>query len=287
MLYHTLISPGDLANHLGDPDWAIIDCRFVLDDPQWGRREYRQGHIPGAIYAHLDEDLSGELQPGRTGRHPLPPVEKLQETFSRWGIGPGVQVVAYDDASGALAAARLWWLLQWAGHQAAAVLDGGWRTWLREGGPVRSGEERRPPRNFTPRWQADLAASSQQVQEALGDSHVLILDARAHDRYLGQNETIDPVAGHIPGALSVPYAGNLDPDGKFLPAEKLRARYAQILKDTPAERVIIYCGSGVTAAHNVLAVAVAGLGMPRLYAGSWSEWITDPTRPVEGKDRLA
>jgi thiosulfate/3-mercaptopyruvate sulfurtransferase len=281
MTYTTLISTADLSAHLTDPDWAIVDCRFMLADPGWGRREYLQAHIPGAVYAHLDEDLSGPVRRGVTGRHPLPPVQGLVQKLSGWGIGPGVQVAAYDSAGGALAAARLWWLLRWLGHDQAAVLDGGWQAWQGEERPTRSGEERRPPRAFTPHPRPALVASSQEVEEAVQDAAFRLLDARSHDRYLGQNETIDPVAGHIPGALPAPYAGNLDSGGKFQAAEKLRESYKGLLGETPAGQAIFYCGSGVTAAHNVLAVLHAGLDLPRLYAGSWSEWITDPRRPVE------
>ncbi len=281
MSYTTLISTTDLAAHLDDPGWVFIDCRFTLADTGKGRRDYMQAHIPGAVYAHLDEDLSGPVTPGVTGRHPLPQVEATARKFTQWGIGPGIQVVAYDEAGGAMAAARLWWLLRWLGHTQVAVLDGGWQTWQREGRPVRGGEECRPPRVFTPQMQPEMVASSQEVKQVHADPAYRILDARSPDRYMGKNETIDPVAGHIPGAVSAAYAGNLTPEGKFQPVSKLRQRYAELLGETPPERAIFYCGSGVTAAHGILAMEYAGLGMPRLYAGSWSEWITDPHRPVE------
>ncbi len=281
MPYTTLISTSDLASHLDDPYWAVVDCRFSLADTEKGRRDYLQAHIPAAVYAHLDEDLSSPVIHGVTGRHPLPFAGAIVQALSSWGIGPGIQVVAYDDAGGAIAAARLWWLLRWLGHQAAAVLDGGWQTWQSESLPVRSGQEARPARVFLPHIQPDLVASSLEVEDALQAPGVRILDARSYDRYLGKNETIDPVAGHIPVAVSAPYAENLDSAGKFHLVEKLRFRYAALLGETPAERAIFYCGSGVSAAHDILAVEHAGLGTPRLYAGSWSEWITDPKRPVE------
>ena len=282
-MFKTLISTSELSNHLNDPDWAIMDCRFSLDEPERGRRNYLQGHIPGAVYANLNQDLSGQVIPGVTGRHPLPPVEALIRTFSGWGIGPGVQVVAYDDwknGSGAIAA-RLWWMLQWLGHDASAVLDGGWERWVKEDRPVRSGEEQRSPLQFVPHMRPDWLASDDEVDAMRLDETWRVLDARSADRFHGENENRDPVAGHIPGAHSAPYAGNMGPDGLFLPAEELAARYRDILGGVSAERAAVYCGSGVTAAHDVLAIAHAGLGQARLFVGSWSEWITDPQHPVE------
>lgn len=280
MPYTTLISTAELNQHLTRPDWAVIDCRFVLTDTENGRQAYRQTHIAGAVYAHLDEDLSGPIIRGQTGRHPLPEIETLVQTLSNWGIDAGVQVVAYDDSGGAIAA-RPWWLLRWLGHQAVAVLDGGWQRWQAEERPIRSGVETRPARNFTPQPQPHLLADAAEVLKIRTDPTFRLLDSRSADRYRGQNETLDPVAGHIPGAICTPYAENLGPDGRFLPMETLRSRFQISLGDVPAERAIFYCGSGVTAAHNVLALAHAGLGQARLYAGSWSEWITDPNRPVE------
>lgn len=278
-MYTTILSLADLAPHLGDDAWAVVDCRFSLGDPARGRRDYLTAHIPGAVYAHLDEDLSGPVVPGHTGRHPLPDVDRLAKTFSAWGIGDGVQVVTYDDAGGSVAA-RLWWLLRWLGHDAVAVLDGGWPRWQQEGLPVRSGEESRPPRAFTPRPRPGLLADATEVERLRRDPSSRVLDARAAERYRGEIEPIDPVAGHIPGAGSAPFSENLDPDGYFRTPEELRARFDRICGNVPPERVVHYCGSGVTAAHNVLAMAHAGLEGARLYAGSWSEWITDPDRPV-------
>jgi thiosulfate/3-mercaptopyruvate sulfurtransferase len=276
----TLISAEELHQHLGLPDWAIVDCRFSLTDEDLGRREYRKAHIPGAVYAHLNEDLSGPVIRGQTGRHPLPAVAAIVEKLSTWGVEQGVQVVAYDDYTGGMAAARLWWLLNWLGHPAVAVLDGGWLEWVRSGGPARTGEENRPWRTFIPSIKADLMVESEEVSVAVHDPGVRIIDARGADRYRGENETIDPVAGHIPGAVSAPYLENLDPDGKFISPEALRARFSDLLAGHPAEQAVFYCGSGVTAAQALLAMAQSGLGMGRLYAGSWSEWILDPGRPV-------
>ena len=279
MLYTTLISTAELSSKIGQPDWAIIDCRFSLADTGRGRRDYEQAHIPGAVYAHLDDDLSGTVISGRTGRHPLPPVETFTRTLSAWGIDHTVQVVAYDDLGGAIAA-RLWWMLRWLGHDNVAVLNGGWPRWQNEKRPVRGGVESRPARVFTPQLRPHLLAGVDDIEAMRTDPDGRLFDARSADRYWGENETIDPVAGHIPGAISAPYADNLGPDGRFRPVEELRARYQALLGDVPVEQSAAYCGSGVTAAHNLVAMAHAGLGVGRLYAGSWSEWITNPDRPV-------
>ena len=284
MPYTTLISTTDLAQRLADPDWVSLDCSFLLNDPEHGRRAYQQAHIPGAIYAHLDEDLSGSNVRGLTGRHPLPAVEAITATFSKWGIDSKTQVVAYDDAGGAIAAARVWWLLRWLGHANVAVLDGGWQHWLRENRPTHSGVEQRTARTFRPQPRPDWIATAQDTLEMTRDPYAKVVDVRNADRYRGENETIDPIAGHIPGALSAPYAGNLDADGKFLPADQLHAKYQSLLGRTAIDHTAFYCGSGVTAAHSVLAAAHAGLGHARLYAGSWSEWIVDPTRPIKTGD---
>lgn len=281
MPHTTLISTSELAEHLTDSDWAVVDCRFALADPERGQRDYQQAHIPGAVYAHLNEDLSGPIIPGKTGRHPLPEVDVIAQKLSNWGIDPNVQVVAYDDAGGSMAAARLWWLLRWLGHEAIAVLDGGWLRWLREGRETRSGVEVRSPRSFTPNPRPKLVVSASEVLAALNDPDRRLFDSRSADRYQGENETIDPVAGHIPGAICAPYADNLRSDGLFKSPEGLRARFQALLGDVPPERTTFYCGSGVTAAHNLLALAHARLGDARLYAGSWSEWITDPAHPIK------
>jgi len=283
-MYTTLISTSDLAEHLGDPDWAIVDCRFALADPERGRREYERAHIPGAVYAHLDEDLSGPIVRGKTGRHPLPDVDTLAQTFSALGIDASTQVVAYDDLGGALAAARLWWLLRWLGHEAVAVLDGGWVRWHKEDRMWRAGHEVREARVFTPRIRSEMLVDAADLLARQGDARYKLFDSRSVDRYRGENESIDPVAGHIRGAYSAPYAHNLDQDGNFRTAGELRERFETLLGDTPVEQAAFYCGSGVTAAHNVLALAHAGLGNAQLYAGSWSEWINDPERPVATGD---
>ena len=251
-----------------------------MADPELGRNEYLKAHIPGAVYANLDEDLCGPVIPGVTGRHPLPAVLDFLRTLSGWGIGDGVQVIAYDDAGGSMAAARLWWMLQWLGHSGAAVLNGGWQRWQSENLPVRPGVEKRSARRFQARIQPERVVDSTGLEAALKDKELRIIDVRAGERYRGEVEPLDPVAGHIPGAISVPYTDTLEPGGSFKSPEVLRAGFSSLLREIPAERAIFYCGSGVTAAQSVLALAHSGLGQAKLYAGSWSEWITDPGRPI-------
>lgn len=279
MAYTTLVDPETLQMHLDDPDWVIVDCRFSLNDPAYGRQAYLEAHIPGAVYAHLDADLSGPVVPGQTGRHPLPDPDQLAQKLGAWSIDARTQVVAYDDAGGAFAA-RLWWLLGWLGHEAVAVLDGGWPRWVQEGRPVRKGVERRTARTFKPQVRPEWVVTAEEVMQRLQDPAWRLLDARAPERYRGEQEPIDPVAGHIPGAVNAPFTENLTPAGTFRSPEVLRQRFMALLGNVPPERVICYCGSGVTAAHNLLALAHAGLPGARLYVGSWSEWITDPRRPV-------
>ncbi len=280
MAYTTLITASELAKNLSNPNWAIVDCRFSLDDTARGRRDYIQSHIPGAVYAHLNEDLSRQAIAGKTGRHPLPQQEKFVQTLSNWGIDSETQTVTYDDKGGAMAAARLWWMLRWVGHKDVAVLNGGWPQWQKNGYRASSSAETRRPRVFTPRIRDDLLFSADDVLNVMDNTHFCLFDSRSADRYRGKNETIDPIAGHIPGALSVPFANNLNSDGIFLSPEELKARFQNLLGDVPSERAVFYCGSGVTATHNLLALAHAGLENARLYAGSWSEWITNPEHPI-------
>lgn len=278
-MYSTIISTDELLAQLTNPSWVIIDCRYSLAEPDRGRQAYEKAHIPGAIYAHLDQDLSDPHIPGQTGRHPLPEVASLSDRLGRWGVGPGVQVALYDDAGGAIAA-RLWWMLRWLGHDAVAVLDGGWPRWLSEEHPTHIGSESHQSRRFSPAPRSHMMVSAQLVDEYRIQANSRIFDSRSADRYHGQNENIDPIAGHIPGAISAPYQKNIGPQDLFLSQEQLRDRFLNLLDGEPAQEAIFYCGSGVTAAHNLLALAYAGLGDARLYVGSWSEWITDPTRPL-------
>ncbi len=268
-----LTTTHDLAGGLGHDDLAIIDCRFSLAAPERGEAEYLEGHIPGAVYAHLDRDLSGPMT-GTNGRHPLPSVEHMAERFSSWGIDEPVRVVVYDDAGGQYAA-RLWWILRSLGHARVTLLDGGIPAWRTVRGELRTGREERAPRDFRPRPHPDMAVGI----ASLGQ--YLLVDARAGERFRGATEPLDPVAGHIPGARNHPTSANLDEQGRFLAPEILRSRFDDVLGATPAESVVSYCGSGVTACHNLLAMEIAGLHGARLYPGSWSEWCSDSGRGVE------
>jgi thiosulfate/3-mercaptopyruvate sulfurtransferase len=279
----TLIAPSALTAHLEDPDWAIIDCRFDLARPAWGAHAYAAGHIPHALYADLEHDLSA-ARTKLSGRHPLPQLPVLAATFGRWGIDAAVQVVAYDQGAGAFGA-RLWWLLRWLGHRRVAVLNGGFAAWERAGLPQSRAAEPRAPRQFTAAPDGSLLVAGATVAAAVSSGAVrrgqmLLVDARSADRFAGENETLDPVAGHIPGARNHPYAANHDAQGGWHSAEALRAAWDNTLRGVPPSQVVAMCGSGVTACHNLLALEVAGLSGARLYAGSWSEWITDPAHPV-------
>lgn len=284
MKYTTLISVQELQTHLGDPTWKIVDCRFSLTSPDSKQQEYLQAHIPGAVYAHLDKNLSGRVILGKTGRHPLPDIDRLARFFSQIGIDESIQVVAYDDAGGSSAAVRLWWLLRWMGHTSVAVLDGGWQEWLQAGYLVKCGREKSATKKFTPHLRPELVVISGDDLQQITDSSVIIVDARSNERYIGENEPIDPIAGHIPGALNAPHQENLDDQGRFLTKEQLRQRYLELLGEVANAQVIFYCGSGVTACHDILAFQHAGLGEARLYAGSWSEWITSGERPIAIED---
>lgn len=281
-MFTTLIDPATLARHLASDTWIVVDCRFDLADPPRGEQLYLDAHIPGARYAHLDGDLSGD-KTGSNGRHPLPTAEQMRERFGAMGIAPGTQVVAYDADSG-MFAARLWWMLRFMGHDAVAVLDGGLARWVREGHPVRGGREAPRPAVFVgaPResWRVDAPA----VLRGLDDPARLLVDARAEPRFRGDSEPLDKQAGHIPGARNYFFQRNLSDDRTFKSPEALRAEWGAVLRDTPPERIVMYCGSGVTACHNLLALEHAGLGGARLFPGSWSEWSADPTRPVETGD---
>jgi len=281
-MYSTLIDAAQLAPLVTGPqrstDLLVLDCRHELAQPDWGDRVYAEGHIPGAIRAHLDRDLSGPITP-RTGRHPLPDPVKFAETLGRWGVAPDTQVVAYDQGSGAYAA-RAWWMLRWLGHTSVAVLDGGLAAWQEAGLPVTRAPGKRTPLRFVARPGAREPLTAAEVQQALSREAITLVDARGADRFAGENETIDPVAGHVPGALNRPFARNVDARGRFLPPTELRGQWNEALAGTPPADVVTMCGSGVTACHNLLALEVAGLPGARLYAGSWSEWIRDPARPV-------
>jgi len=277
-MYTTLVTTEELAAHLDDPKWVVFDCRFTLSDPGAGRHAYHYGHIPGARYADLNEDLSSPVTP-TSGRHPLPDPKVLAEKLGRWGVDGGKQVVAYDSSHGAMAA-RLWWLLHWLGHKAVAVLDGDLRKWERESRPITSELPVITPTVFQARVHDDYWVSSDSVARMVAEGKGLIVDARGEMRFTGEREMFDPVAGHVPGAINAPFEDNLTPGGTFLTREALGEHYRALLGGHHHGDVVQMCGSGVTACHNLLAMEHAGLRGARLYAGSWSEWIRDPARPV-------
>jgi thiosulfate/3-mercaptopyruvate sulfurtransferase len=277
MAYATLVPAAALAEHLSDPDWLVVDCRFELGDPGAGRRAYRAGHIPGALYADLERDLSAPVTVA-SGRHPLPPVAGLEETFSRFGVTATTQVIAYDADSGAYAA-RLWWILRWLGHDAVAVLDGGLSAWIGEGRAVTTDEPVRAPARFVAHPRPQMLCTTHEIPRALAGGAVLV-DVRGAPRFRGEVEPLDTVAGHVPGAVNLPYPENLGPDGRFLGPDALARRFRDGAGIVTGAEAIFMCGSGVTACQGLLALETAGIRGARLYAGSWSEWIRDPARPV-------
>jgi thiosulfate/3-mercaptopyruvate sulfurtransferase len=279
MPHTTLVTTDSLYVQLDEPEWAIVDCRYDLSNETWGREQYAISHIPGAAYASLGRDLAG-AKTGTNGRHPLPSPDALRATFGRLGIGPGVQVVAYDQDTG-MYAARLWWLLRYMGHEAVAVLDGGFARWVAEGRPTSSGDETHAPRTFDGEPHDAMRVTAADIERHLGDPALRLIDARAAERYAGLTEPIDRVAGHIPGAVNRFYKDNLSPDGRWRAPSDLREDWLRVLGSQLPERAVSYCGSGVTACHNLLALEHAGLAGARLYPGSWSEWSADPGRPVE------
>jgi thiosulfate/3-mercaptopyruvate sulfurtransferase len=276
--WNTLIDAATLAEHLGRPDWVVLDCRFDLARPDWGAAQYAAGHLPGARHAHLDRDLSGPVGPA-TGRHPLPDPAQFAARARAWGIGADTQVVVHDQGNG-MYAARAWWLLRWVGHARVALLDGGMAAWTEAGLPVSTEVPSVAPGQFEARPDGACVVDAATVQGALAAGAAQVSDARGADRYAGQNETIDPVAGHVPGAVNHPFMRNLDARGRFLPADELRNRWLATLAGRDPRQHIAMCGSGVSACHNLLALEHAGLAGSRLYAGSWSEWIRDSSRPV-------
>lgn len=275
--FTTLISTTQLASAQASGEVRVFDCRHDLRDPDYGSAGYAAGHIPGAQFLNLDRDLSGE-KTGRNGRHPLPGRTRLAARLGDLGVGDATQVVAYDDMGG-MFAARLWWLLRWLGHKQVAVLDGGLQAWVDQGLELTRDVPHYPRAEFQIRDGA-AALPVKTVLKNLGSPSQLIIDARSPDRYRGENETLDPVGGHIPGASNRFFKDNLGSDQRFKSAQELRADFAAIVGNIAAQSVVHQCGSGVTACHNVLAMEVAGLTGSQLYAGSWSEWCADPSRPV-------
>ncbi|HEX6733428.1 MAG TPA: sulfurtransferase [Azonexus sp.] len=277
MSYSTLVDAPTLARHLNDPTWRIVDVRHQLADVNFGENAYAAGHLPGAVFLHCDRDLSGPTT-GRNGRHPLPDPARLAARFGEIGIGPQTQVVVYDDAQG-MVAGRLWWLLRWLGHDRVAVLDGGLQAWQAAGGELVRDIAQPVPVSFVAR-PCDALVDVDHVRAFLQTSRMHLIDARSADRFRGENETIDPVGGHIPGAVNRFFRDNLQADGRFKPAAALRNEWLALLAGQAPEQVVHHCGSGISACHNILAMELAGLPGSRLYPGSWSEWCADPQRPV-------
>jgi thiosulfate/3-mercaptopyruvate sulfurtransferase len=276
MTHTTLISVDDLALRVDDPDFVIFDCRHELTNPEFGIKAYAQSHIANARFAHLDRDLAAPLN-GRNGRHPLPGPKVFADWLGRMGVSNDKQVVGYDNAGGVYAS-RLWWMLRWMGHAGAAVLDGGWQAWLAAGQPVTTQVPIPKAARFVGKPEQS-PVDAKYILDHLQSPDMVLIDARANDRYHGRNETIDPVGGHIPGALNRFFKDNLTPQGFFKSPEQLREDFKPFIGHGSPENIVSQCGSGVTACHNLLAMEIAGLKGGRLYPGSWSEWIADPSRP--------
>lgn len=277
MNWTTLVEVSTLAAHLGEARLRIIDCRHDLTDSSAGRRAYSEGHLPGALFLHLDDDLSGACN-GHNGRHPLPDPNEFAAHIGARGIRPGDQVVAYDSVGGAMAA-RLWWMLRWVGHSCVAVLDGGWPAWIAAELPIETHIRELQPTIYSAQSAPSTTIDTQDLYAALERNEIMLIDARSPDRFAGENETLDPVGGHIPGAVNRFFRHNLA-DGRFRPKNELRSEFEALLGTHSPSEVVHQCGSGVTACHNLLAMEIAGLPGAKLYPGSWSEWCSDPTRPV-------
>ncbi|MBH3426983.1 sulfurtransferase [Pseudomonas alkylphenolica] len=279
-----LITAQQLADRLEAPALVILDCRFALEDIDYGQRSYAEGHVAGAHFADLERDLSGPVIKGVTGRHPLPEPQRLVEKLRAWGIDNDSDVVLYDDGPGAFAA-RAWWLLAWLGKRSGVyILDGGLKAWHAAGLPLSLDPPSKREGNFSGSPDESLLISAEQLGERLNQPDLTLIDARGLPRFRGEVEPIDPVAGHIPGAQCAAFTDNLDADGRFLKPELLKKRFAQTLGKRSPDQLVAYCGSGVTACHNLFALALAGYPLGTLYAGSWSEWITNPQRQVATGD---
>jgi len=280
MTYTTLISTEDLARNLNSPDFLIIDVRFSLDDESWGETDYQASHIPGAIYADVSKHLSGEIILGKTGRRPFPKPEDFVKVLSNWGVTQQTQVICYDAESGLMAASRLWLMFRWMGHDQVAVLDGGIKSWQGEGREVNQDVRKLVPSNFVPNIREELFASVDEVDAVRNDPGHCVFDSRGAEGYHGGGKYYDPVRGHIAGAGLADRAETLTKDGHFRPTVELKDHYANLIGKVAPSKTIFYCGSGITAAQNVLAMKHAGFEDCKMYIGSWSEWITDPNREI-------
>jgi len=279
-MYSSLISTQIAQDNLDNPQWRFFDCRYELTVSEKKKAEFSVSHIPGALYVDMDQDLAATHIPGKTGRHPLPLVDDMAKKLSAMGIDKSIQVVVYDDAGGAHAS-RFWWMLRWLGHDAVAVIDGGWYRWIKEERFVSSELLIPKAKEFIASPRFNWTVTADEILENLYNPEMYLLDARSTQRFCGVNEKFDPVAGHIPGAYSIPFTDNLDKNANWKSRSELRQKFENLLDGSPAEESVSYCGSGITACHNILAMYHAGLGESRLYPGSWSEWITNPDRPIE------
>jgi thiosulfate/3-mercaptopyruvate sulfurtransferase len=281
--YLTLITPDQLRSHMNDKDWLIVDCTFYLPNPDQGYLEYLGDHIPNAIYAHLNRDLSGRITP-TTGRHPLPNGDDFIELLQKWGLRQGMQVIAYDSSGGNMAAARLWWLLNYYGFSRVALLDGGYINWSRLDYPVSNDIPLLTRSKITLSPNENMVTDARTMDMFHKEDVYKMLDGRARNRFLGLEEVIDPIPGHIPGAISAPVMDFLEEDTLFKPKPEINAKIKRLLGDTPPENSIYYCGSGVTAALGVFTMVYAGFPMGKLYPGSWSEWIKQPWTQIAAKE---
>jgi len=278
MIENAILSTDELESHLGSPNWVIVDCRFDLANPDWGFQVYLESHIPGAVFAHLNNDLSGQITPS-TGRHPLPDGNYFSLKLGEWGITPGTHVVVYDANGGAFAA-RMWWMLRMIHHPSAYVLEGGFPKWQNESRQIQSRCNQKGNLNYGKvEFDRNMFATSEDIVSLLDNPDILIIDARSAERYIGENEPIDPIAGHIPSAVNRFHGLNLQPDGTFKSPTTLLAEFNELLHDVPSQNTIVYCGSGVTSCHHMLAMRISGLSEGQVYIGSWSEWIRDSNHP--------
>lgn len=278
MVYKTLISTEQLQSRLHHDNIVIVDCRFELGDPNAGFKAYQKGHIPSAVYAHLDNDLSS-TPTETTGRHPLPNLDEFKAKLGIWGIDADKQVVVYDQFHGAFAS-RLWWMLRYLGHEAVAVLNGGFPKWEQENRPTDNGIHQNQSKTFEGNPQAGWTVSASDVEQNIDDQQFKLIDSRSSDRFRGENETIDPAGGHIPGAINHFFGNNVDENGVMKSPETLRQQFEALIDQQAPSEAIFYCGSGVSACQNLLAMSHAGLEGAKLYVGSWSEWLKDPDRPI-------
>jgi len=279
MTYKTIINADDLIKNLDNDNFSIVDCRCDIKDTSYGIDAYNEGHIPNAIFADIDNDMASE-KTSTSGRHPLPNPEKLAEKLSQWGIDAEKQVVIYDDA-GCAFAGRVWWILRWLGHKGGvAVLNGGLGAYMKAGGKLVTSQTSKPRLSYKVDVNNNLHVDIETVTDAQYKMDALLVDARSRERYLGVKDEVDPIAGHVPGAISHPLGKNLDKNGLFKSPEELKLEFNKLIGDNNPKDIISMCGSGITACHNIIAMEIAGIKGVRLYVGSWSEWITDSKRPI-------